>query len=171
MDFLKNFQAFVYRQRRRVYKSQTSSEGMESIPLRIWKIENVEFKEDTMKFYFCEHCGNVMIKLNDAKPVPVCCGEPMKELTANTVDAAKEKHVPEVKRNGKDIEVQVGSVLHPMEEDHYIEFILCVQGKKCQCKLLQPGDEPKACFTLCCDQEPVQVYEFCNKHGLWKAEA
>lgn len=124
-----------------------------------------------MKFYYCEKCGNVIVKLNDAQPIPVCCGEQMKELEANTVDAAKEKHVPAIERDGKDVKVQVGSTAHPMEDDHYIEFIAIQQGAKCQVKLLKPGDEPKACFTLCCDAKPATVYAFCNKHGLWSKEA
>lgn len=122
-----------------------------------------------VRFFVCEECGSLVAKVNDAKPTPVCCGQPMKELKANTVDAAKEKHVPVIEREGNKVHVEVGSTLHPMEEDHWIEIIALVQGDKVQIQTLKPGDEPKADFLA--EEGPVTAYEFCNKHGLWKAEA
>lgn len=122
-----------------------------------------------VKFFHCEKCGSLVVKLNDAKCNPVCCDEPMVELTANTVDAALEKHVPVITRDGNKVHVEVGSTIHPMEEDHYIEIIALVQGETVQIKTLKPGEEPKADFLA--EEGPVVAYEFCNKHGLWKAEA
>ncbi len=124
---------------------------------------------EKVKFYLCKECGNLVVLLHEGGGQLVCCGQNMTELKAGTTDAAKEKHVPAIKREGNHIEVQVGSVLHPMEEDHFITNIIAVQGEKFQNKSLKPGDEPKACFDIA--DGPVTVYEYCNKHGLWKAEA
>lgn len=120
------------------------------------------------KFYICKHCGNLFLVMNDGGVVPTCCGEKMTVLEAGTTDAAQEKHVPVVTRNGNHLSVQVGSVLHPMEEKHYIEAIIVVQKKKTQIHYLKPGDEPKAEFELTCEC-PAEVYAYCNLHGLWKA--
>ena len=122
-----------------------------------------------IKFFHCEKCGSLVVKVNDAHCNPVCCGQDMVELKANTVDAAQEKHVPAISRDGNKVHVEVGSTLHPMEEDHYIEFIAVVQGDMVQLQTLQPGQEPKADFLV--QDGLVVAYEFCNKHGLWKAEA
>lgn len=122
-----------------------------------------------VKFYHCEKCGNVVALLVNGGGELVCCGEPMVELVADTVDAAKEKHVPEIVRDGNKIDVQVGSELHPMIEKHYITFIAAVQGDKIQICQLKPNEEPKASFEI--EDGKVEVYEFCNLHGLWKAEA
>lgn len=124
---------------------------------------------EKVKFYLCKECGNLVVLLHEGGGQLVCCGQNMTELKAGTTDAAKEKHVPVIKREGNHIEVQVGSVLHPMAEDHFITNIIAVQGEKFQNKSLKPGDEPKACFDIA--DGPVTVYEYCNKHGLWKAEA
>lgn len=121
------------------------------------------------KVYHCEVCGNLMVKAVDGSEALVCCGEDMKLLEADTVDAAKEKHVPEVSRDGDVVNVVVGSVEHPMEEKHYITNIFAVQDGKVQIAYLKPGDAPKASFKV--EEGPVTVYEFCNLHGLWKAEA
>lgn len=122
-----------------------------------------------VRFFHCEECGNVVALLVEGGGELVCCNAPMVEMEANTVDAAVEKHVPELKREGNAIEVVVGSTIHPMDEDHYICFIAAVQGAKVQIANLKPGEEPKAKFDLA--DGPVVVYEFCNLHGLWKAEA
>lgn len=123
-----------------------------------------------MEFYYCEHCGALYVKANQVGNVtPVCCGEPTKKLTANTTDAAVEKHVPVVTREGNKISVVVGEAVHPMEENHFITMIAAVQGDKVQSVALKPGEEPKAEFFV--EDGPVTVYEHCNKHGLWKAEA
>ncbi|MDD7401817.1 MAG: desulfoferrodoxin family protein [Eubacteriales bacterium] len=121
------------------------------------------------KVFKCKVCGNVIVKMLDMGPAVSCCGQEMQELKAGTTDAALEKHVPEVSRKGNTLEVQVGSVIHPMTEDHWITFIAAVQGEKLQVVYLNPEDEPKACFQV--EDGPVEVYEYCNLHGLWKAEA
>lgn len=122
-----------------------------------------------LKFYKCAHCGNFFLVLHDGGVNPVCCGEPMMEMKPGTTDAAQEKHVPELTRNGNKLHVQVGSVKHPMEEDHWIVAIVAQQGDKIQVKELKPGEEPVADFEIA--DGPVVVYEYCNKHGVWKAEA
>lgn len=122
-----------------------------------------------MNFYYCEQCGSLMVEANKVEVKKVCCGEEMQLLEAGTTDAAVEKHVPEITRDGNKVDVVVGSTPHPMEEDHFIESIVAVQGDNYQVVRLNPGDEPKASFTV--EDGPVEVYEFCNLHGLWKAEA
>lgn len=122
-----------------------------------------------LKFYRCEHCGNIITKLYDSGVATVCCGEEMGEIQANTVDASQEKHVPSVSIVGNIVKVEVGSVPHPMEEKHYIMWI-CLQTKKgFQIKYLDPGEEPNALFALE-DDSLLAVYEYCNIHGLWKTE-
>ncbi len=122
------------------------------------------------KFFICKHCGNIVTKIVDSGVALVCCGEEMQELTANTVDAAQEKHVPVVEVRDGYVDVAVGSTLHPMEEKHYIMFIYLATDKGGQVKVLKPGEEPKASFALK-DEKAVAVYEYCNLHGLWKADA
>lgn len=120
-------------------------------------------------FYYCEHCKNMELSVNDSGVNPVCCGEKMKKLTANTTDGAKEKHVPVVKRNGNMVEVVVGEVDHPMLAEHYIQWIYLETENGGQIRYLAPGDKPAATFCVECDA-PVAVYEYCNLHGLWKAD-
>ncbi len=100
------------------------------------------------KLYKCNVCGNVVLKAVDDTESLACCGEDMELLQADTVDAAKEKHVPEVEKNGEELSVVVGSVEHPMEEDHYITNIFVQQGDKVQVAYLKPGDAPKASFKI-----------------------
>lgn len=122
-----------------------------------------------LRFFRCNHCGNVVIKLVD-KNVPVlCCGEIMQELTANTVDAAAEKHVPVVSKKGGLITVNVGSVAHPMLDEHFINFIAIETERGYAVKALNPGEKPEATFYIG-DSKVVNVFEYCNLHGLWKAE-
>lgn len=122
-----------------------------------------------MKFYQCSHCKNIITYV-DNKGVPVmCCGEKMQELVPGTVDAAQEKHVPVVEKDGNKITVKVGSVTHPMVEEHYIVFIAIETKEGSQIKYLKPGEEPKAVFYIADDDEFVAAYEYCNLHGLWKA--
>lgn len=123
-----------------------------------------------MKFYLCEHCKNVVVKVIDHKVPVVCCGEVMKELVANTTDAATEKHVPVVNVDGQKVEVVVGSTVHPMTEEHLIEFIAIETNKGYSIHHLTAQDEPKTVFTLSEGETPVAVYEYCNLHGLWKTE-
>ncbi len=122
-----------------------------------------------VKFFVCEECGNVVELVFEGQGTLVCCGADMTLLEAGVKDAAAEKHVPEVTREGNVVNVQVGSVPHPMLEAHYIVFIALVQGSKVQRVNLHPGEEPKASFVV--EEGPITVYEYCNLHGLWKTEA
>ena len=122
-----------------------------------------------MKFYQCSHCKNIITYV-DNKGVPVmCCGEKMQELVPGTVDAALEKHVPVVEKDGNKVSVKVGSVTHPMLEEHYIVFIAIETKNGSQIKYLKPGEEPAAEFVLADGDEFVAAYEYCNLHGIWKA--
>lgn len=124
-----------------------------------------------MKFYICKHCGNI-IEFAKASGVPVmCCGEKMTELVPGTSDGALEKHVPVVTIDGNKVLVNVGAVAHPMVEEHYIQWIVIETKKGCQKVNLSYTDEPKAEFILTEDDEFIAAYEYCNLHGLWKAEA
>jgi superoxide reductase len=100
----------------------------------------------------------------------VCCGQDMVLQTENTKDAALEKHVPVIERDGDMVTVKVGSVAHPMEEKHYIEWIELQVGDTVLTKMLKPGDTPEATFCLCNLSGPIVAREYCNIHGLWKAE-
>ncbi len=123
-----------------------------------------------VKFYHCTHCGNIAVKPFD-KGVPlICCGEKMEELTANTTDAALEKHVPVVTVDGANVHVEVGSVAHPMTAEHYITFICLVTEKGYQIAELSADGAPAADFAVAEGDKPVKVYEYCNLHGLWVAE-
>jgi superoxide reductase len=121
------------------------------------------------KFYICPHCGNIVGMIVDSGAVPVCCGEPMKELKANSTDAAQEKHVPVVTINGDAVKVEVGSVAHPMTDEHYIQWIYIQTEKGGQRKALKPGDAPVAEFVLKGDKVTA-AYAYCNLHGLWKKD-
>ena len=99
-----------------------------------------------------------------------CCGEPMEELIPGTTDAAVEKHVPEFTVNGNIVDVTVGSVEHPMLDAHYIEWIVLETASGYQMKYLNPGEKPEADFVLAEGEKAVAAYEYCNLHGLWKAE-
>jgi len=107
--------------------------------------------------------------VHDSGVNPVCCGDKMREIVAGTVDASKEKHVPVVKVSDNKVEVTVGEVTHPMTEDHYIQWIYLQTEKGSQFKMLKPGEDPKAVFTLS-DDKAIAAYEYCNLHGLWKKE-
>lgn len=117
-------------------------------------------------FYRCSVCGNIVELIKEGGGELVCCGKPMNKLEANTTDAATEKHVPVASRKNGKIVVQVGSVLHPMIPEHYIQWIAVVSDDGVERIHLNPGEEPKAIF---CDKENVDVYEYCNLHGLWKS--
>lgn len=122
-----------------------------------------------MKFYICEHCGNIITFAKNTGVPVVCCGEKMKELVAGTVDAAREKHIPEYSVEGNVVKVVVGSVEHPMQPEHFIQWIVVETNKGSQIKYLEPNTPPKAEFALSEGEELVAVYEYCNLHGLWKA--
>ncbi len=117
----------------------------------------------------CKKCGKILITVKKSSSSTICCGEPMAQLIAGTTDAAVEKHVPVVTQNGNKIEVTVGSVIHPMEEKHYIEWIALQTEKGFQLKYLKPGEEPKAVFVLENDKFE-KAYAYCNLHSLWASQ-
>ncbi len=122
------------------------------------------------KFYVCEHCGNIIAFVED-KGVPVmCCGQKMTELVPNTTEAATEKHIPVCSVEGNKVTVTVSTVEHPMQEEHYIQWISLETKQGNQRKVLKPGDVPKAEFMICDGDEVITAYAYCNLHGLWKAE-
>jgi len=122
-----------------------------------------------MKFLKCNHCGNVAGLVVNAGAPLTCCGEVMKELAANTTDAAVEKHVPAVSVEGGKIYVKVGTAEHPMLPAHKIDFIYIESEQGGQRKGLKPEQKPKAEFALASGDKLTAVYAYCNLHGLWKA--
>ncbi|GAB6177133.1 desulfoferrodoxin [Desulfobaculum senezii] len=124
---------------------------------------------EVLEVYKCEACGNIVEVLHGGAGELVCCGEPMKKFAENTVDAAKEKHVPVIEKTADGYKVKVGDVAHPMEEKHYIEWIELIADGKAYRQFLKPGDAPEA--TFCISASSVTAREYCNLHGLWKAES
>ena len=122
-----------------------------------------------VKFYICPHCGNIVQMIHDAGVNPVCCGQKMDELVPGSVEASHEKHIPVVDVDGGILAVKVGSVEHPMAEEHWIEWVELVSDKGIQRKYLNPGEAPKVRFLLN-GEKPLAVYAYCNLHGLWKVE-
>lgn len=122
-----------------------------------------------LEIYKCEICGNIVEVLHAGKGELVCCGAPMKRLVENTTDAAKEKHVPVIEKIEGGYKVKVGSVPHPMETKHWIEWIQLVVGDESYRKFLEPGSAPEAVFKV---KTTGNVYarEYCNLHSLWKGE-
>ena len=118
--------------------------------------------------YKCEVCGNIVEVLHAGDGELVCCGKPMKEMVENTVDAAKEKHVPVIEKSAGGFLVKIGAVPHPMEEKHYIEWIELVVDGKAYRQFLKPGDKPEAEFET--TGKNIQAREYCNLHGLWSAK-
>ena len=122
-----------------------------------------------VKFLICRHCGNLVGVINDAGVPMMCCGQKMEELVPNTAEAAGEKHMPVVSFKDGILHVNVGSVAHPMEEDHSIQWVYVHTENGGQRKSLKPGDSPEVTFNMG-DDKPVAVYAYCNLHGLWMAE-
>ncbi|MBR3289842.1 MAG: desulfoferrodoxin [Clostridia bacterium] len=122
-----------------------------------------------MKFFRCAHCGKIIAVVKDTRVPVMCCGEPMKELIPGTTDAAREKHVPVYEVNGDTVTVKVGSVAHPMTEEHFIEWVSLQTSGGNQRKSLKPGSEPVVRFRICDGDEVEAVYAYCNLHSLWKA--
>ena len=120
-----------------------------------------------LEIYKCGICGNMVEVIHTGEGELVCCGQPMKLLVENSVDAAQEKHVPVVEKVDVGYKVTVGSVAHPMEEKHWIEWIELVADGKAYRQFLNPGDAPEATFAV--DAAEVTAREHCNLHGLWKA--
>lgn len=124
---------------------------------------------EQLQVYKCDKCGNIVEVLHGGAGDLVCCGENMKRIEAGTVDAAKEKHIPVIEKTENGYKVSVGSVPHPMEEKHYIEWIELIADGKAYRQFLKPGQDPVAEF--CLEAKAVTAREYCNIHGLWKAEA
>jgi superoxide reductase len=122
---------------------------------------------EQLQVYKCDTCGNIIEVLHGGGGELVCCGQPMKLFKENTVDAAKEKHVPVVEKTADGFKVKVGSVAHPMEEKHWIEWVELVVDGKVYRQFLKPGQAPEATFCIKADQATAR--EYCNLHGLWKA--
>ncbi len=122
---------------------------------------------ERLEIYKCEICGNIVEVLHGGEMDMRCCGSPMKLYKENTVDAAKEKHVPVIGKTSDGFKVKVGEVAHPMEENHYIEWVQVIANGKVYRQFLNPGEGPEAEFKIDADQ--VSAREYCNLHGLWKA--
>jgi superoxide reductase len=120
-----------------------------------------------LEVYKCNVCGNIVEVLHGGAGQLVCCGQPMQCMTENTVDAAKEKHVPVIEKIAGGFKVKVGGVAHPMEEKHYIEWIEVIADGKSYRQYLSPGQTPEAVFMI--EAASVTAREYCNLHGLWKA--
>ena len=123
---------------------------------------------ENRQVYKCEICGNIVEMLHTGVGTMVCCGQPMTLQELNTVDAAKEKHVPVIEKISGGVLVKVGSVEHPMLDNHFIEWIEIHTNDKLYRKHLKPGEKPQAEFLL--DEDVLFVREFCSIHGLWKAD-
>lgn len=120
-----------------------------------------------IEFFYCPYCHNLVWIIDNSEVPMVCCGEEMIKLETNVTDGAVEKHVPEVLVGDKKILVKIGSVLHPMTEQHHIEWIMMQTNKGVYFKKLNPGDSPETDFVLN-DETPIAIYDYCNLHGLWK---
>ncbi len=121
---------------------------------------------ERLEVYKCEVCGNIVEVLHGGDGELVCCGQPMKRFVENTVDAAKEKHVPVIEKVEGGVKVKVGDVAHPMEEKHYIEWVEIIADGKAYLQFLNPGEAPEATFNVEAGQ--ITAREYCNLHGLWK---
>ena len=122
---------------------------------------------EKLQIYKCEVCGNIVEMLHAGAGELVCCGQPMTLFKENTTDASKEKHVPVIEKTATGFKVKVGSVAHPMEEKHYIEWIEVIADGQAYRKFLNPGEAPEATFEI--KAEKITAREYCNLHGLWKA--
>lgn len=124
---------------------------------------------EEQKFFICKHCKNLVGMIKDAGVSMICCGEAMTELVPNTTEAATEKHIPVVSVQGNAVTVVIGSITHPMLEEHHIAWVYLQTEKGGQRKALRIGQEPKVTFLLD-DDIAVAAFAYCNLHGLWKAE-
>lgn len=124
-----------------------------------------------MKYFECKTCGNVMVLLEDSGVIPMCCGATMAEIVPQSNDGPKEKHVPIIERKDNEITVKVGEILHPMEDTHYIKWIVLTTDKGKYIKYLVPSNEPIVKFYIGNDETPLIVYSYCNIHSLWMNKA
>jgi len=125
----------------------------------------------TTNFYYCEACGNVVTKLTDSGITPYCCGQEMSKLEANeSEDTMGEKHVPSYKIDGNKLHIQVGSDMHPHNNEHHIEWIYVETENSRMVKFFRPTDPPEACFKLTNNDKLIKIYAYCNLHGLWICE-
>lgn len=122
------------------------------------------------KFLNCKICGNIVAVVKESGIPIMCCGEQMKEIIPGTVEASTEKHIPVYRIEGNKVIVSIGEVEHPMQEEHYIEWIFIQTKFGNQRKILKAGEKPEACFSICDGDEVEAIYAYCNLHGLWKAE-
>jgi superoxide reductase len=122
-----------------------------------------------MKFYLCEHCGNIIAYVNNSGVPVMCCGQKMTEIIPGSVEAAVEKHVPVITVDGNKVTVTVSTVEHPMLPEHYIEWIALETKEGHQRKVLAPGQKPVATFAITDTDEVIAAYAYCNIHGLWKS--
>lgn len=120
-----------------------------------------------MEFYICNHCGNIITFLSNKGAGVNCCGERMTKIIPNSIDASNEKHIPIIKLSDNLVTVCVGSIEHPMSNDHFIEWILLETNNGYQMCHLSASDAPKATFKICDNDKIVATYAFCNLHGLW----
>ena len=120
------------------------------------------------EFYFCEHCGNLIEMIHDAGVSVMCCGQKMKRIEPGVVEASQEKHLPVVSVDGNNVTVNVGSVEHPMNREHFIEWVCLETEHGIQYAHLDPEDKPRAKFSICDGDEVRAVYAFCNQHDLWR---
>lgn len=125
---------------------------------------------NSKKFFICSVCGNIIEMVESKGPKVVCCGKQMDELVANTTEASVEKHIPVVEVNNNKVKVQVGSTLHPMTQEHHISWIYLLTTQGGQRKYLEINGEPTIEFALTEDDKVLEVYAYCNLHGLWKVE-
>ena len=123
---------------------------------------------EKLQIYKCSICGNIIEVLHGGAGELVCCGEPMENLLAKTADEGKEKHVPVIEKIDGGIKVKIGSVPHPMEQKHHIEWIEVVADGRAYRQFLNPGDAPEATFNI--EADAVTAREHCNIHGLWKGQ-
>ena len=122
-----------------------------------------------LRFFVCRRCRNIIAYVQKSGVPVMCCGEPMKEIIPNTVDAAKEKHLPVYTVDGTTVRVQIGEFAHPMTEPHHIDWVVLQTKQGNQRKELAVGTAPVVCFSICPDDEVEAVLAYCNLHGLWKA--
>lgn len=123
-----------------------------------------------LRFYHCNICGKTIVVLSDSNVPTICCGQPMEELVPNKTDGAVEKHVPVHRMDVSTLLVRVGSDPHPMTDEHSITWVGLQTAQGFQFKELHPGELPRACFSICPEDNAQTVFAYCNLHGLWCSE-